>query len=504
MSSLNTGLKSLRNSVGALTLGFLMAACGSNPPVKEAAKLAPVPVPAAAPAVKVVTATTMSTMLADIEREANEYVRSAAAAPKLRVAIIDADQVNTFTGTRQLSSSEKLRYYLKERGINLGSNDFSAAYMAMGDDYGPRSGDPQALHFVTTDARGTEPDLCLISPATADVSSRSMMEEWIGQAGNRFLQTSIDPGAYLMALRLVWHEAWHCMDDDFVHAYNAVDKDAGLENAKGVHRSEMFADVAATLTLASKGYPDIMRDTADARAVFSRWYGPKMMAGGREDYSPEHDYQYYTGANYYSTPAHDAALAHIRAVGIERVKQYSLTDIRRIATEITLQHALTAKQFRALSDYLKQGNEYLDHQEQQAAQGNADAQENVAFLNEYIARTNAAKTRIAIETARTIPPFVDRLPPKMDEILQNVSTREKEEIFRAMEKAVNAAVSNGQSARQGIFSQIEAWRQQIHTSPARQTGLERKLYLASLMLACGHMDQLMSPAPVPAALVLKP
>lgn len=481
MTSSNPQSTGLRKAMGALSLGFLMAA--TNAPVNANE---PPPPPGT---------TTSSAMLADIERQANDYL-NATKNPNLRVVMIDVDQVNTMTGPNMSFHSQKLSAYLKERGVELQSRDGGTIRWALGAAYGPTSANPQALHATTLNSKNKKDDVCIVAPETTDLSSRSLIEKWVGKAGPHHLQAAIDPGPYQMTKRVAWHEAWHCMDREFVQAYESIHRDLGFEFAHGIHRAEMFADVAATLTMASKGDPQIMKDTADLRAVFSRWYGPKMM----DDYSPKTDAPYYAGITYYTTPAHDAALAHINTVGLDKVKNYSLADIQRIATDLTRKHALNNEQFRAVSDYLKQGESYLRAQNQRASSGDATAKRNVAFLNDYKTRTDTARARVVTPTNIPVPVAEDVVPPTMEDILLATPNQKKLEIFTAMETAATLAQRSGQTARQGVFNQLESWRKELHTAPTRRADLEQKLYLAGLMLSNGYLDTVLAPgtaAPAP-------
>lgn len=248
--------------------------------------------------------------------------------------------------------------------------------------------------------------------------------------------------------------------------------------------------------MASQGDLQIMKDTSDIRAVHSRWNGPKMM----DDYSPKTDAPYYAGITYYTTPAHDAALAHINTVGLDKVKNYSLADIQRIATDLTHKYALNAEQFRATADYLKQGDAYLRTQSQRASSGDAAAQRNVAFLNDYKTRTDTARARVATPTTIPVAKEADVVPPTMEDILLATPNQEKLEIFTTIEAAVTLAQRNGLSARQGVFNQLESWRKELHTAPNRRADLEQKLYLTGLMLSNGYLDTVLVPgtiAPAP-------
>lgn len=207
------------NAMGALSLGFMMAATNAPANANE-----PPPPPGT---------TTLSAMLANIERQANAYL-NATKNPPLRVVIIDVDQVNTTTGPNMSFQSQKLSAYLQERGVELQSRDGGTIRWALGAGYGPNSANPQALHVTTLNSKNKKDDVCIVAPETTDLSSRSLLEKWIGKAGSTHWQAAIDPGPYQMAKRVAWHEAWHCMDREFVQAYESLHRDLGFEFAHGI------------------------------------------------------------------------------------------------------------------------------------------------------------------------------------------------------------------------------------------------------------------------------
>lgn len=469
----NNGLhKGFAKSWGAMSLSFLMAATGQQ------AQADNVPLPPAG-------TTTMSLLLKNIEGQAN------ATNPTHRIIIIDTDELHTLANDSITYPDRRLGAYLESRALNISFGDKSSLDWAMGAQFGPTSRNPQALHLNAKDKNEQTVPVCVVSPETGDLSSRSLLESWIGKAGPNHLQAAIDPGPYAMAARVAWHEAWHCLDTEFVQSYTTMDRDKGFEFALAIHRAEMFADVAATLTMARDGNLTIMKHTADARAVHSRWNGPKMM----EDYSPKYDAEYYSGLTYYVTPAHDAALAHIHAVGIDTVKNYTLDDIKRIATQMTHKNALNAQEFRNLADYLKMGAAYVQTLSAKAAQGDSMAKQNLMAIDRYQKRADAGKANLMIETNIPVIQKPDIVPPTIVDILAKTPKQEKADIHLAIAKAVSAALRNGQTARQGVYNQLESWRQELQTAPARRTDLEQKLYLAGMMLYQGQMDDILVPRP---------
>ncbi len=461
--------KGFLKSCGAVSFGFLMAAAGQQ----AHADTAPPPPPSGT--------TTMSLLLKKIEAEAN------ATNPAHRIIIVDTDALNTLAHESITFPDRRLGAYLESRDLNISWGDRSTLDWAMGAQFGPESRNPQALHFNAKDKNAKDVPVCVVSPEIADLSSRSLLEQWIGSAGPKQLRATIDPGPYAMTARVAWHEAWHCLDTDFVQSYKTMDRDQGFEFALAIHRAEMFADVAATLTMARDGNLAIMQHTADARAVHSRWNGPKMMV----DYSPKYDAEYYSGLTYYVTPAHDAALAHIQTVGEDVVRNYSMDDIKRIAKGLTLKNALNAQEFRVLANYLKNEKSYVKTLSAKAAQGDVTSQQNLAAINRYQKRADIAKANLMIETNTPVIQKPDIVPPTVLEILGQTSKEEKADIELDISKAISTALRSGLTARQGVYNQLERWRHELHTDTARRPDLERKLYLAGVMLYNGKMDHLL-------------
>lgn len=455
----------------ALSLAFALAAQGGFP--------------ASASATPLTSATTASTILKDIEAQAN------ATAPKLRVVIVDPDEINLTTINNSNRPTQKLYAYMQARGIDLRRDDFSALSWGMGAHYGPNSSNPQAQRFSTSGNKTGAKDICVIIPETADLSSRSLVEKWVGRAGPTHQIAALDPGAYAMMARVAWHEAWHCLDDEFVLAYETMDSDKGFEFAHAIHRAEMFADVAATLTMASKGNLSIIQDTSDARAISSRWNGPKMM----DAYMPQYDAEYYSGITYYTTPAHDAVLRHIQTVGIDVVSRYTLQDIHKIAADVTRKQALSATEFRAVASFLKRGNNYVEELRRQAARGNKTAARNLDFIAAYSARTEVARDRLVTPTTKPVIPLPDVVPPTAEMHLNDATQAEKNHIRQELAQSINAVRASGGTAQQGVLARMEEWRHDLHTDPNRRPDLERRLYITGLMLGHGLLDDLLQAAP---------
>lgn len=445
MQPSSKALKSLRRTLGGMSIVF-MAAAGFGPEAAEADT-------------RPSGTTTLTTVLDDIQDQANAYAKTQSRLPQ--VLIINNDYVRLQTRSEPIPYERRLFYYMQDVVPGLPHKKFSSIRLGMGSSYGPTSLNPQAFHL-------DDHKKCAVIAENADLSSQSLVEKWIGEAGKYRLKPSINPGPYAMMKRSVWHEVWHCLDPEFVIERKKIHKDAAFERALAIHQSEMFADVAATLTMAAQGDQAIMQQTADIRAVSSRWKAPEMMS----IYRRESDAEFYTAAIYYTTPGHDAAMAHIRSVGSKTLKSYTLNDIGRIAADITRKHALKPDEINAMVAYLGTGK------------GSS------AFVNQYKARTEQAKARVTVETRERVIARPDNVPPSIDDILNKTSKTEKQAIHNAFARSIAEAAKHGQVPLQGVMNQLETWRHALHTDDKPRPDLERKLYIGGLMLGQGMLDSL--------------
>lgn len=451
-------LKRLRRSLGALTVGFMTVAGHAAQPSADE--------PGAA------ATTQFSVLVSNLEKEANAYVKLRPDLP--RVIVIDIDQVNSFTRATPEQFSNKLYYYLRSRELRIRSVNYSSIRQSMGGDFGPDYYKPRATHITTSENPRNTYDVCVVSTETPDMSSRSLVDRWLGDAGPKKLQSIIDPGPYKMHLRAAWHEIWHCLDRDFVHSHEHIDPDHGLEKALAYHRSEMFADVAATLTMATKGDFNIIQQTADFRAIHSRWRGHEFLSA----YNQKSDAEYYDGIVYYTTPAHDALIAHIQKVGLDTVKRYSMVEIQKVAAIITREHALDAAEFKAIIEYYKNGKGPSGQK---------------SFVQSYADRANLARSRTVKETSARVIARPDTTPSSIKVTLTKMSRTEKQAVYTTLQKAITTAQQNGLTGQHGLFTQLDDWRKALHASPpqAQRVMLERKLYIAALLLGNGNLDQML-------------
>ena len=429
--------------------------------------------------------TSVSQMFRDIERKVN------ATNPEFPVVILDDDSINLRPTNNDPTFRNRFYEVLNDRGIQLRWNTRSDILEALGNLKGPSrreavakrvDRDTYASSHNPLDMDVMQSKVCLVIPAVADWSSRSEIERWLGRAGSNFQEAKADPGPYAMMLRATWHEVWHCIDRTYYRDQYRIVGDSAINNSHRMHMSEVFADVAATLTMASLGYTNIVRDMADVRAVNSRWNGKISVRGSRST-----DEAYYEGVTYYLTRAHDLVAKHIQDVGQETISRYSLEDIRRIAIEITEQGALNKEEFKLLADYNLQGDALLTALRGQNGSGAAKLQ----FLNGIIEREKVARQRLLTDTGRPVV----RIPRPEDndhygavDILADMPQTEKDEVSNIIGERTAAAKAEGKRPEQGIIDLMDEWRREVHNATERKPDIERKLYVLSLMLAYGQLE----------------
>lgn len=407
-----------------------------------------------------------SRMMRDIERRVN------ATNPRYPVVILDDDTVNLRPTNNTQSQRNRIEEVLNDRGISLRWNQKSDVMSAMGYPQGPTERNPQAIRLRADDYSSSNNPLdqgviptqvCIVITPVADISSRNLINKWIGhKAGAELMKAKGDPGAYAMMLRATWHEVWHCLDPYFYkESYSVVDNKA-LDNSYDMHRAEVFADIAATLTLVTT-YPEIIRYMSDIRAISSDHESRESRRGARPS-----DEEYYNGAIYYFTKALDLLEEHVRTVGIDRVSQYSLQEIGEIAREITVRGALTKIEIKHMTDSIVAG----------------------AVPTE---RVRLAKERL-LERADASVANINSRPPfhlSAAEILHLIPDSEKSEILEKVSQAVDRAVAEGKMPEQGVIDLIDQWRDKVHGTDTPPILFEKKLYTLSLMLSQGKLENIL-------------
>lgn len=431
--------------------------------------------------------TSVTKMLREIEQRAN------ATNPEYPVVIIDDDTIYLRPTLNHPSLRNRLYEVMKDRGLEFRWNTLSDILSGMGSLKGPLNRDAIAVRVSPdTYSQSHNPldngirqsKVCVVIPALGDMSSRSAIERWLGKAGQNMQRARIDPGPYAMMLRATWHEVWHCIDRTYYRENYFVRGDPAIDNAMRMHKSEVFADVAATLTMASLGYRQISQDMGDVRAINSSWFGRDSMRGSRPT-----DENYYEGVTYYITRAQDLVTKHIQEVGAEAVARYTMDDIRRIAIEITEQGALNKDEFRLLADYYAQGENLITALRSQNGAGAAKIQ----FLQDTQQRVRAARQRLLTDTGQ--PVVRTQRPEDNDhygavDILRDMPQVEKDDIRELVRQKIEAAKAEGKRPEQGIIDLMDAWRHEIHSSTDRKPDIERKLYVLSLMLPYGQLEDL--------------
>lgn len=436
--------------------------------------------------------TEVSRMMRQIEQRAN------AGNPRFPVIILDDDSINLQPTQNDPTFRNRFQDVLRERNIQLRWNIKSEVLESLGGLKGPEARNPVAIRVAPDqyagssnplDAGITQSFMCIVIPPVADVSSKRLLEDWLGQAGPTKMQALHDPGPYALMLRATWHEVWHCLDKEFYRDQYIVPGDNAIDNAMRMHMSEVFADVAATLTMASMGYSGIPRDMADIRSLSSYWNGPRSTLGSRPT-----DENYYEGAVYYISRAQDAVHRHIQDAGAERLLGYTMDDIARIAGEITRSAALNRDEFKLLTDYYVRGNSYLSLLKGEADAGNRESQKKYAFLATVQERARSAKDRLLVDQGQVIERQRGQSSAShwdASDTLKNISTEEKRAIEVAVQSRASAARLRGDAPEQGIIELLDEWRRDVHGIGTFNRERERQLYVLSLMLSYGELDKAM-------------
>lgn len=413
--------------------------------------------------------TIITKMLRDIEKRAN------ATNPKYPVTIMDDDTINLRRTDNIQTFRNRMYEVLNDRNISLRWNMKSDIATALGGLKGPAQRDPQAFRIDPDSYQESRNPLdqnieqkqsCVVVTTVPDLSSRSFINKWVGhKAGPNIMEAKVDPGPYAMMLRTTWHEVWHCIDPHFLEEGYYIKGAPSLDNAQRMHRAEVFAEVAAVLTMAPE-FPRIVQQMADIRAISSDYESRKAIPGMRPS-----DASYYDGVSYYLTRALDLVEDHIRSVGMETVSRYSMDDISRIARDITVRGALSKAELHQMATSLAAGAPTS-------------------------ARVKLAKERLLQDTGVPLPPKPTRAQrPQTDEdhyfvdkILQDMPDSEKQDVTAAVKEAAEASIARGQLGESGLITLIESWRKKVQEEDPEARAYERKLYILSLMLTHGHFE----------------
>lgn len=414
--------------------------------------------------------TAVTKMMRAIEKRANET------GPKYPVTIMDDDSINLRRTNNVQTFRNRMYEVLNDRNISLRWNMKSDIATALGGLKGSTHRDPQAFRIDPDtyqesrnplDENVDQKRICIVIPSVPDLSSRSFINKWIGEkTGANMMEAKVDPGAYAMTLRTVWHEVWHCLDSHFMEDGYFIKGESALDNAQRMHRAEVFAEVAAVLTMAPD-YPQIVQQMADIRAISSDYESRKTLPGMRAS-----DSAYYVGVSYYLTRALDLVEDHIRRVGIDSVSRYSMEDISRIAKGITEQGALNKSELHHMATNLLAGAPVS-------------------------ARVRLAKERMMQDTGVPIPPKPPRTVRSQteddyytaDKALQEIPDSEKQQVRAAVKDAAGSTIARGQLGEYGLIALMEDWRKKVQEEDPQARLYERKLYILSMMLAQGHLEK---------------
>lgn len=405
--------------------------------------------------------TKVSQMMRAIERRANE------GQPAFPVVILDDDMINLQPANDGLDLRHRMYEVLKKRGIELRWHVRSEAFEAMGGLKGPDKRVAGAMRVRAEDYQDSripmdqgvqQKNVCLVIPQSSDLSSRSLVSRWIGHTGTYYMETKADPGPYAMQQRSLWHSVWSCLDTEYYVYEKSVKGLPALDIMHKVHKSKVFNDVAATLTMATEGNLDMAQYIADVRAISTSW-GPRNTT--KENY--------YDAAVFYTTRAQDLVVKHIRDVGEEAVSRYTLEDIKGIARSLTEAGALTKEEFRLLAD--RAGDR------------------SVSLIAQIQNRAKEARARIQQSTSipvRKSAVVEDHYDVK--DFLRDLSDAERRAMEADIQTAVDQAKLKGWTPEQGIIRMIDTWRDELHGTSENRLDIERKLMVLSLMLGYGHLN----------------
>ncbi len=414
--------------------------------------------------------TVITKKMRDIEKRAN------AMNPKYPVTILDDDTINLRRTYNIHTFRNRMYEVLNDRNISLRWNMKSDIATALGSMKGPTHRDPQAFRIDPDSYQESRNPLdgnvdqkhgCVVITSVPDLSSRSFINKWVGhKAGPNTMESKIDPGPYAMTLRTTWHEVWHCIDPHFLEGGYYVKGDPALDNAQRMHNAEVFAEVAAVLTMAPE-YPHIVQQMADIRAISSDYESRRVLPGMRPS-----DASYYDGVSYYLTRALDLVAEHIRSVGMEAVARYSMDDISKVARDITVRGALSKSELHQMATSLAAGAPPS-------------------------ARVKLAKERLLQDTGVAVPPKPTKAQRLLkdddhyfvDKMLQDIPDVEKQSVREAVKDAASTVIAQGHLGEQGLITLIESWRKKVQEEDDEARAYERKLYVLSLMLTQGHLEK---------------
>ncbi len=417
--------------------------------------------PSSAQEIEPVPQTRYSQMLDKIEAEGN------AANPAQQIIILDMDEVllSGLSGElrrpiEQLEKSGATRDGAVISGINLA--------MPSGKSFHALDQNPQAFLYVAKNGK----NVCAIVPDTLDLSGYTRASSFWGRAVQSNVKADSAPEDFFR--HVTYHELWHCLDKKFLQQVTAAYKGREADTAAYavlLHRSELFAEIAATLTLAAKGETGISLQRADMRAWRSYKAGSAFIHGfgGEGGYSKKHDPEYYAGAYYYLTRGTDAALEHAKQTGQDKIRQYSFDDIGRIAAELTEKVALDKSQIIALANFFDKGEAYL---KKLRAAPSPQERKNLLFLEDFLARVTLAGERVAVPAAEGFR-GARVLPPSVKAVVED-----------DLQKTFNGEAKP--DARQAAIALLDQYRYNLHHAADTKTRQDYEERLAALRLMLGR------------------
>lgn len=478
-----------------------VAADAPEAPAATTTTAAPAPEPAPYVYIAIPEQSAYSKDLKAMEAEANAY--RSANRPAVNVAILDYDAVML----RLAREGTILRYMitdqLKDRGlVSQSPQEMLKMGVAGAAPVWQSNIKPDDLNFIrdgfggkehfmpaNSDARNVTiktltPKTCVIVPPSVDRSPVTFAQSQVGMYSGMNISQDFAPKAAFQ--RAVYHEIWNCHDGVFA-AKQEADEPTREKDPKGyaydVHRSRMFAEVAALLTLASKGETDIIRQQGDITAMRAEYNSDHFT----KLYSKRVDYEYYAAAIFSLTTGIDAVAKHVEKEGLDKVKAYSFQDIERIATDITEKNALSQFQFVALTDYHADKNGTLDRLAKSAVPKDKETE---AFLKATIKRAGDAKDRMTAKGA--VPDGISFDGIYTDEVhWSKIDPAFKASMTAEVSDRMNA-LKTGQKPEIVLLEMLDGYRAALQTEKDRSkmTEIENKLLFLRTFVAIGQFRRM--------------
>jgi hypothetical protein len=269
------------------------------------------------------------------------------------ILIFDQDELDwRFVKERALGEGDELlhkrvkiiRHYVKEK-IHIDLSDNEAIQLEV---YVNALKDGAFAYPILLSQYPARYKMCAVFPASANSNTRLENERLLLLQDKKIhphrefehYQYAID---YASLARLsLYHELAHCLDDTF------LPKTFEFEDPHQVHLSESFAETLGLLMMRSEGFPDISRERALMRTVYSFYGGSYFAQNPQLGFG--HPFFVAGGAIYYLAPVIEA-----------QAKEPPEQELSQQAKRIVEKHALDFRGFNAIVKYLGEGESAITH-----------------------------------------------------------------------------------------------------------------------------------------------